>query len=192
MRYLTYSTLILLSFLLGACGDAVSSKVSASGAPSGGLQEDAIVPGQRPAPAGAVKTHNNVRYAVTLMSAIQFIEQKGEQVAESDRESLSKESVLIVTYNTDQNKEVFDSPEMTMDRDQATQYLVGAISEDISIEQNGKTLVPTGALYEKSLGEMGQLRAFLYFEAIDVSQPARVVYYDRLFGSGFMRFTVNK
>jgi hypothetical protein len=196
MRCLTFSTLLIFLLMLGSCAERASGKVTAGEDSSvhsvKGHTVGKMAFSEKP-DASATKIHNDVRYSVGLISALQFLDQKGEQVEEADREALSKESVLILTFNTqDKNKDVFESSRILMDHDQATQYLMGAVSEDISIEQDGKTLVPTGSLYEKSPGAMGQLRAFLYFNEIDVSHPAKVIYYDRLFGSGFMRFTVNK
>ncbi len=137
------------------------------------------------------KTHNGITYSFNMMSAIDFLTKKGEQVAKNDRDELSKETVVIVTFNSsNKNKNIFELEQMAFDKEVATQYLIDAFGKDVTIEQGGKTFSPTGVHYETGIGEIGQLRAFLYFEGINISNPAKVIYYDRLFGAGLLRFAI--
>jgi len=189
MRKPVFFLFVLICCLIVSCNTA-ADEVSQEAAPKheASLSADQSSAGETGA---AAKRHKNITYTFKLVSALAFIEQKGERVAQEDRAALAKESVLIVTFETtQQGKNIFEAPEMTISKDEATQYLVGAITQDISIEQKGKTIHPSGAHYESAAGEAGKLRAFIYFNDIDLSEKAIVVYYDRLFGAGFMRSTV--
>ena len=189
MRQPVFSLFVLICFLIVSCNTAADG-VSQEAAPkqAASLSADQSSAGE---PVAAAKRHKNIAYTFKLVSALAFIEQKGERVAQEDRAALAKESVLIVTFETtQQGQSIFEAPELTLSRDDATQYLVGAITQDLSIEQKGKTVHPSGAHYESAAGEAGRLKAFMYFNDIDLSEKAIVVYYDRLFGAGFMRSTV--
>lgn len=138
------------------------------------------------------KTLNGITYSFRLMSALEFLERKGELVAESDKTELIKEVVLIATFkNSEAHKSIFEASQITMDQEAATQYLVGTLADDLTLEQGGKSITPSGVQYEKSIAEMGQLRAFFYFNEINEAKKTKIIYYDRLFGAGLIRFTIN-
>ena len=195
MNQLIVPTFITFLLLMAGCGETTTrggnvhaSKFAAN--QGSGLNE----PNQPVAIAkSSSKTHNGITYSFRMMSATDFLTKKGEQVALGDRAELDKETVVIVTFNSsNKHKDIFELEQMAFDKEAATQYLIGALGDDVTIEQGGKTLTPTGVHYETNFGEIGQLRAFLYFDGIELSKPAKVVYYDRLFGAGLLRFEIKK
>jgi hypothetical protein len=181
-------TAVLLPLLFGSCSEEEKQK-PVKHRPGSPVSDS--VP-EKVEEEGVSEHHNGIGYTFQLIGAEEFVSRKGETIAEADRKALSEESVLIVDFAAADNKDVFSDSRITMDGDAALQYLVGDIAADISIEQGGKTFEPEGSHYEKGLSGMGQLRSFVYFRGVDPSKPAKVVYYDRLFGAGFMRITVNK
>lgn len=138
------------------------------------------------------KTENGITYSVDLMNAVDFVSRKGEQIELADRMELMKETVAILTIDLNNTKEtdVFESSKITMEREDAMNYLVGSIVSDIEIKQGGKTISPTGVQYDTGISKPGQLRAFVYFNNVKINQPSSVVVYDRLFGSGLLRFNI--
>ena len=140
----------------------------------------------------ASKTENGITYSVDLMNAVDFVSRKGEQIELADRMELMKEAVAILTIDLNNNKEtdVFESSRITMEREDAINYLVGSIVSDIEIKQGEKTISPTGVQYDAGISKPGQLRVFIYFNNVKINQPSSVVVYDRLFGSGLLRFNI--
>lgn len=139
------------------------------------------------------KTYNGISYRVDLMNAVDFVSRKGEKLNLSERLELSKESVAVLKIDLQSNKEtsVFESSKMMMDKEDALKYLVGQISTDFSIEQNGASVFASGVEYDPGVSEPDNIKVFLIFNKINLNKPASVLYYDRLFGSGLMRFNIN-
>jgi hypothetical protein len=140
----------------------------------------------------ASKTENGITYSVDLMNAVDFVSRKGEQIELADRMELMKETVAILTIDLNNSKEidVFESSKMTMEKEDAMNYLVGSIVSDIEIKQGGKTIAPAGVQYDAGVSKPGKLRVFIYFNNVKINQPSSVVVYDRLFGSGLLRFNI--
>ena len=142
--------------------------------------------------ASARKLVNAVGYSVSLVRALDFLDRKGERVAEEDKADLSREAALILeTELKEGHRDIFDSPRMTLSKDDAIQYLVGKISEDVMIYQDTKEFKPTGVSYEGALGNKNKMRVILFFRDLDLNKKMRVSYYDRLLGSGIINFGVN-
>jgi len=195
MRQLTVSTFMIILLFFVGCGETTTRGGNAHASTFSADQGIGLKESNEPVviAKSSSKTHSGITYSFRMMSATDFLTKKGEQVGLSDRAELDKETVVIVTFNSsNKHKDIFELEQMTLDKEAATQYLVGAFGDDVTIEQGGKTLTPTGVHYETNFGEIGQLRAFLYFEGIELSKPAKVVYYDRLFGAGLLRFEIKK
>lgn len=141
----------------------------------------------------ARKTYNGISYTVDLMNAVDFVSRKGEKLDLSERLELSKESVAILKIDLQNIKEtsVFESSKIMMEKEDALKYLVGQISADFSIEQSGESISPTGVEYDPGISEPDNIKVFLFFNKMNLNKPASVLYYDRLFGSGLMRFNIN-
>ncbi|MDH4472378.1 MAG: hypothetical protein QE487_07200 [Fluviicola sp.] len=187
--------LFLIILLTSGCQDAaptIPANQSAIGSSNGKVLE--VHNNQTPKMGSSnSKTHNEITYSFQLMSALDFVTKKGEKVAASDTADLKKEVVMIATFqHAKSQKDILDSDQITLDKEAATQYLVGELASDVTLEQAGKKVSPTGVHYEKSVGQIGQVRAFLFFEDVSATQLSTIIYYDRLFGAGLMRFTVNK
>lgn len=138
----------------------------------------------------ASKTENGITYSIDLMSAVDFVSRKGEHIDMADRMELMKETVVILTIDLNNAKEsdVFESEKLTMSREDAMNYLVGNIASDIEIKQGKNSISPSGVEYDAGISKPSELRVFIYFNNIKTNQPSNVVFYDRLFGSGLLRF----
>jgi hypothetical protein len=141
----------------------------------------------------AVKIYNGVSYSIDLINAVDFVTRKGEKLDLSERLELSKESVAILKIDLNNIKEtsVFESSKMTMNKEDALQYLVGQILDDLTVEQNGQSISPVGVEYDAGVSGSQTIKVFLFFNNINLNKPSNAVYYDRLFGAGLMRFKIN-
>lgn len=139
------------------------------------------------------KVYNGITYSVNLINAVDFVSRKGEKLELSERLELSKECVAILKIDLKNSKEtsVFESSKMTMNREDAMQYLVGQISNDFSVEQNGESISPLGVEYDAGIAQPDNIKIFLFFNKINLDKSSSVVYYDRLFGAGLIRFNLN-
>lgn len=139
------------------------------------------------------KTYNGIHYTVNLLNAVDFVARKGEKPDLKERLELSKESVAILKIDLRNQKEtsVFESTKMTMNKEDALKYLIGQVATDFTIEQDGKSIAPTGVQYDSGVSEPDNIKLFFFFNQVNLNQPVSVLYYDRMFGSGLMRFNIN-
>jgi hypothetical protein len=139
------------------------------------------------------KIEQGVIYRVRMIPALEFIARRGKPVAESDRGELSNTSVLLLELElSDVNKDIWESPQLKLEKDDARNYLVGAISNDLYISQNGLDITPTGVNFEGSSGAANKIRAVFFLEDIDINKPLTVSYYDQLFGAGLLKFGIHQ
>lgn len=131
---------------------------------------------------------NGIYYKTDLISALEFIERKGEKADEKDVAQLKKESVLILDIELNEaTTSIFDSEHLTMSRDEAMSYMMHGIIGDIHVEQNKEEHLAHTVLVDKDSGQWsgkGGLRFFLFFNDLDPDKKMQTTYYDRLFGGG--------
>jgi hypothetical protein len=138
------------------------------------------------------KIVSGINYSCHVISALEFLERKQEQIDETDLKELKKESILIFDFSIpSEMKSIFDSPRNTMNKDDLIQYLAGNIVNDLEVEQNGKNFIPTGALYEGIVGKGNSLRVFFYIKDLNINDKMIIRFYDRMFGSGIIKLTKN-
>lgn len=188
--------LCLIPLVLFSCSEKEDDKVAVANSSSletgNNLDSKSRQTAEESDKSFASKTENGITYSFDLMNAVDFVSRKGEQVELADRMELMKETVAILTIDLNNSKEtdVFESSKMTMEKEDAMNYLVGNIASDIEIKQEGKTISPIGVEYDAGISKPSQLRVFIYFNNLKVNQPSSVVLYDRLFGSGLLRFNI--
>jgi hypothetical protein len=138
------------------------------------------------------KTINKIRYSIGLISAIEFIQKKGEVIEQRDLEDLKKESVLILEFNhTSESNDIFEEIQSDLTKEDAVIYLKGEILKNITIEQNHNEFIPDGVSYEGSIGARNKIRLLLFFNDINVNESAKVVLYDNLFDNGLVKIKIN-
>lgn len=190
-------TCCLLAVLITSCSDEQieSKSINESTVQVGNTesQNSELPKGESSTDKLTGKRYNGVNYTVSLINAVEFVTRKGEKLELSERMELSKESVAILKIDLQNSKEtsVFESSKMTMNKEDALKYLVGQISTDFNIEQDGQSISPLGVEYEAGISEPHNIKVFLFFNKINLNKPSSVIYYDRLFGAGLMRFKIN-
>lgn len=137
--------------------------------------------------ASKITNIDNVQYKVDLMSALRFIEIKGERVAEEDIKDLEKESVLILEIAVNEGvKDVFESDKLGYDKEEAVKYLMGEIGNDLTLFQGEEEFQTQAIQYDGNLTGANKIRVFFFFTELDSSKETTIKYYDRLFGAGLI------
>lgn len=177
------------------CSEKGEENIVANSSPLELVQDQELKPEQtlkKENTSFASKKERGITYSIDLMNAVDFVSRKGEKLEMGDRMELMKESVAILTIdlNNPKERDVFESSKITMEREDAMNYLVGNIGSDIEIKQGKETFSPSGVEYDAGISKPSQLRVFIYFNNIKTNQPSSVVFYDRLFGSGLLRFNI--
>lgn len=177
------------------CSEKGEENIVANSSPLELVQDQELKPEQtlkKENTSFASKKERGITYSIDLMNAVDFVSRKGEKLEMGDRMELMKESVAILTIdlNNPKERDVFESSKITMEREDAMNYLVGNIASDIEIKQGKETFSPSGVEYDAGISKPSQLRVFIYFNNIKANQPSSVMLYDRLFGSGLLRFNI--
>jgi len=81
---------------------------------------------------------------------------------------------------------IFNSEKMQMNSEDATKYLMGAITKDITLMQGDQEFSTESVLYDGNLSGANKIRVYLFFRDLDQSEWTQIKYYDRLFGSGMI------
>jgi hypothetical protein len=135
----------------------------------------------------------SLNYSTSVIDALEFIKKRGEFPKPSDVKELVNESVIILEIESENsNKSILDSKRLTKDRNDVNQYIVGDMLNDIWVLQNSKEIHPTGNNYENSFGSQNKMRTYFFFNGINKNEPFKIVYNDKLFGSGILNFGQNK
>jgi hypothetical protein len=133
-----------------------------------------------------------ISYSIKALSGLEFIERKGESPDPEDIAFLEEETVLLFEFEENEiGKKIFDSEQLTFDKDEAIKYLSGKIIGDIEIEQGEEKLIPDAALYEGISSSDSKIRVVLFFTELDKNKEFTLQYYDRLFGAGLIKL-INK
>lgn len=139
------------------------------------------------------KTQQGVRYRVRVVSALEFIARRSRSVAAEDRKELSESTVLLLDFElNDENKNIWESTQLKLSKDDAQNYLIGEIVNDLYISQNNKDIYPAGVNFEGSTGAANQIRVVFFLDNIALNKPMTVSLYDKLFGAGLMKFGIQQ
>lgn len=132
---------------------------------------------------------NGVEYHIHYVSAWDYLERKRVVIDEADFDKLDDESVFMVEFSLEKSySDILKSEKMELNPDEAIQYLIGDISNDFSVYQEGTLFKPNGVNYEGKTGPENRLRVAFYMKGIDLTKNFTVKYYDHLFGNGMIRF----
>lgn len=131
-------------------------------------------------------TVNQIQYSIDILSALEYVNRRGEEPDPGDVDELRKESVLILEMESmEKIQEIFESSRIQMDKEDAIKYLIGEITSDIVLTQGENEYLPTAVQYDGMV--KNKFRLFLFYKDVDVRAGIRVSYYDRLFGAGLIQ-----
>lgn len=188
--FYTPTFIFTLILLLSACSAAVDNKVSAaSDAP--GHESDEVAFAEN-AKSVSRKVIQQTGYTARVISAIEFLERKGESIDAADKKDLEKEAVVLLELETpDKGKDFFESPAIGYTKEEGMQYLVGDIARDVTLFQGKNEFHASGTSFERSSGQQNKIRVILFFSGVNASEEMRINYYDRLLGAGIINFGIN-
>lgn len=131
---------------------------------------------------------NGVLYSADVISALEFLQRKGEVPSGEDLESLKKENVLILEIETHESlSSIFDSKKIKFDKDEAMSYMMSGILGDVSILQNNEEISAYDVLLDKDISNASgnkKVRFFLFLNEFNTNDSYKIKYFDRLFGGG--------
>lgn len=134
------------------------------------------------------KTIGGISFGFSSLLANDYLSRIGKKVSADDEESLKKESVFMLVIATKSaTKDILESEELTLDLDEATQYLIGKVTEDFVVLQHNKRIKPEGVQYDGKIGSGDKLRLTFFFKEVNLSETFTIEYYDRLFGKGLIK-----
>lgn len=123
------------------------------------------------------------------VTALDYLFKKGESVQEGDYEALKDEAVVMVDFTAQNPHEnIFLSEDMAYNRDDAIQYLIGDIQQDVKFIQGEKRLSANGVHYEGQVGPQNSFRVYFFVNGIDIEKEYQIEYYDQLFEKGLIKF----
>lgn len=141
-----------------------------------------------------IETLGKISFGFKEVSAVEYLERKGEVIAKSDLSELEKESVFMLEFNADvkQGKDFFDVQDLSMNQSSAVQYMIGEISNDFKVIQGENTFLPNGVQYEGKIGTTNKIRVTFFFGDVNLDQPYTIEYNDRLFSKGLIQMNKNE
>ena len=192
MRRLIY--FLCIALLAAACSESIANSelaYSETGANIEGTGESTFLNNESASTPGIASGNevalNDIRYRFNVLTALDYLKQKGEQPSEQDISALKKEFVAILEIETlEAIKDVFSSEKLKMNKEDVIKYLMGEISADIELLQDDKEFAPTGVQYDGMLTGANKFRLFLFFKDLNVERTVVLKYYDRLFGAGLI------
>ncbi len=126
----------------------------------------------------------NIEYYADVMSALDFIERKGEKVQPSDLNRLSSEVVLLLRYTDLSSKKILESSDLKMGKTATLQYMAGEMQFDLVLVQGAKKISCSGVQLETLATEGARLRVMAFFSDVDLEEPVTIKMNDKLFGAG--------
>jgi hypothetical protein len=130
---------------------------------------------------------NNIHYNFDVLSALDFLEIKGEHPSPKDEQSLRNESVVILEIQTLENiQDIFLSEKLTFNKEDAIKYLVGDVAADFTLVQDKEEFTPTGVQYDGMLTGTTKIRLFIFYKNVNVKREVKFKFYDQLFGAGMI------
>lgn len=187
MRYLGY---IWIGIFFSACSEKDETFVAGNPITEvpGKETENTLVS----SPNSKTKQIDRNRYTVRVFSALDFLKKKGETPTPNDEQELKKEGIVLLEIEgSDERKDFFEQPEIQLSSEDAMQYLIGNISEDIALSQGSEELYPSGVNFERIPGMQHKIRIVFFFKGIETDKKMKIEYYDRIFGSGIINFGIN-
>ena len=190
IAFIGVGALLLLATLYARGWNPVTSNSNekgATGITNGKQVNSKVVSGKKITDKNGAVIFGNVQYKADFMPALKFLKRKGEVVAETDKAGLRKEAVLLLEMQVNEGvKNIFDSKQLQLNNQEATEYLMGAVAKDITLTQGKNEFEANAVQYDGNLSGANKLRVFLFYTDIDANKETKIKYYDRLFGAGLV------
>lgn len=136
------------------------------------------------------KVVKEVEFRAKYISGLQFIDRKGFEIDQKEKEELKNEMVMFLEFKSlsQKTKNPLELEQCMYKYENAIEYLVSNIEDDIKIKQGAKTYNPEGVHFERDFSLSNRLRVLVFFNKLDHERPFALELRDRLFGGVKLRF----
>lgn len=174
-----YVLILFVLFVFGSCNR--SSK------DNGPLSEKKITPGISKVFKGGIN------YSARELSISQHLKKSLSASSSHDLDSLdrdmSRERVFQVEFQHLSEADLLQSNYTNLDYSESVQYMSSHIGSDFSIvTSNHDTLVSQGVIFERNFKIAPFKRVLVFFTSVDPTSKVDLLYNDRLFGNGQIKF----
>lgn len=186
-------TMIITCFFLGSCDESEKPpKTPKSVADKGDLEKKREIEFIKASKNKnhKRKAHKEVGYEVKPISAIDFLERKGESIDPKDMDHLKRESAFILDISSlsASKKSPFSLEQCALEKEKAIEYFAFNLEKEIWAKQDDKIFQPTGSHFERDFGLSNRLRIVFFFKDLDLNKPFEFLYQDQLFGAKELNF----
>lgn len=191
MKKIKHIAFIVILFLFSCESKKISQSTEVEFKEDIGLQHTTEMSGDL-VKGKSEKVINGIHFRLDVLSAMDYLQHKETFVDTADRLALEKESVVLLKISLDNDlKKLFEDNRITMNKDQAVQYLMAGIQKDILIEQSDREVLVNGMSYEGQIGTADNVKIVFFVSGLNKKENYTVSYYDRLFGKGIIKYKSN-
>lgn len=136
---------------------------------------------------------NDINYTATEVPLQYYILKDAQNFEPEAVDSIfklhEKERMVEVEFHHDEEKDLLQKEFTNLDYDKAVEYMAFKIQNDFKVvTSSNDTIICAGVLFERNFKVAPFKRALLYFGDINPNEEIQLVYNDRLFGNGLIKF----
>lgn len=103
------------------------------------------------------------------------------------------ERLIEFTFEQDKEEDLLQSKFTNMDYEEAITYLAFTVENDFfAVTKSNDTIACSGAIYERAFKVAPHQKVLLFFSGIDPDEEVQLVYNDKLYRKGILKFTFTK
>lgn len=133
--------------------------------------------------------------AVEVPNAYYILNNEGEDdlnKIDSIVNATSNERIIEMEFSHVDQKDILNKEFTNRDYDDSIKYLAFVLNKDIkAVTSRGDTINCLGVHFERNFNIAPFKRVILYFSGIDENEKIQLIYNDRLFGKGIIKFNFN-
>lgn len=136
---------------------------------------------------------NTINYTATEVPLQYYILKENQDVEPKAVDSIfklhEKERVVEIEFHHDEEQDLLQKEFTNLAYDKAVEYLAFKIKKDFKIVTSANdTILCSGVLFERNFKVAPFKRALLYFGDVNPNEEIQLIYNDKLFGNGLMKF----
>lgn len=118
---------------------------------------------------------------------------KDKEGLDSLQKSMIKERVVVAEFRDLEEDDILKEKFTNRSYEEAVKYLAFAIQKDYSLVTESNDSIPCiGVHFERNFKVAPFKRVLLYFDNVPEEENATLVYKDKLFGNGVLKFKLNQ
>lgn len=138
------------------------------------------------------KKINGLIYSTHLITGYDFYKKRSSVISKKDSLDLIQETVVVLEIeSTNPKNGIWENENLQMELVDAKNYLVGGITNDMSIQVNQKEIKALGVNFENQHGSPNKIRTYFFFGVLNNKKIKDIRFFDRLFNAGMIRYSIN-